>query len=123
MATYVLLLTLTPEGQERMLEDSDLVLTAGNEVAGDGVQILGLYGVLGAYDFVGIVGAPDNDAVARFSIRWGAKARVHVTTLPAIPISRFEGGMPHERLRDTVGASFDPSTPPPDEWEMPKLPT
>lgn len=123
MATYVLLLTLTPEGQEMMVEDGDLVLRAGNEVTIEGVHILGLYGVLGAYDFVGIVAAPDNDAVARFSIRWGAKARVHVTTLPAIPISRFEGGMPHESLRDVVGAAFDPSTPPPDEWEMPKLPT
>ncbi len=53
------------------------------------VQVLGLYGVLGGYDFVCIVDAPSNEAVARFSMELGARAGVHVTTLPAIPIARM----------------------------------
>ena len=124
MAAYILLLTLTPEGQEKMLQDSDLVLSTGNVLAGHGVQILGLYGVLGAYDFVGIVEAPDNEAVARFSVRWGAKAGVHVTTLPAIPISRFEESVPDESKPVVAAAAvpWDPTEFPPDEWDLPKLP-
>jgi len=56
-----------------------------------GVTVLGLYGVLGQFDFVDIVEAPDNEAVARFSLEMGVRAGVHITTLPAIPISRLEG--------------------------------
>ena len=45
---------------------------------------------LGEYDFVNIVEAPDNNAVARFSLELGVMAGAHITTLPATPISRLE---------------------------------
>lgn len=84
MATYILLLTMTPEGRERMLDDPESLLRAQSDVSIPGVQLMGLYGVLGDYDFVSLVDAPDNDAVARFSLELGVKAGAHVTTLPAI---------------------------------------
>ena len=52
--------------------------------------VLGLYAVLGQYDFVNIVDAPDNATVARFSLEIGVAAGAYLTTLPAIPISRLE---------------------------------
>ena len=91
MATYILLLTMTSEGRERMLDDPESLLRAQSDVSIPGVQLMGLYGVLGDYDFVSLVDAPDNDAVARFSLELGVKAGAHVTTLPAIPITRFAG--------------------------------
>jgi uncharacterized protein with GYD domain len=90
MSTYVLLLTLTPEGQRLALDRPEHLLQAEAEATVPGVQALGLYAVLGDYDFVTIVDAESNEAVARFSIELGVKAGVHVTTLPAIPISRLE---------------------------------
>ena len=92
MAHYILLMTLTREGQEAVLRDPDFVVNAASETHVQDVQGLGLYGVLGPYDFVSIVEAPDNDAAARYSIRFGVRAGAHITTLPAVPISLL-----HER--------------------------
>ena len=90
MAMYVLLMTLTPEGRERAAGDPHRVAEAENRVHVAGVDLLGLYGVLGEYDFVGIVEADDNETVARFSLELGVEAGVHVQTMPAIPITRLE---------------------------------
>ena len=49
-----------------------------------------MYGVIGAYDFVSIVEAPDNDAAARFSLEFRVRAGVQVETLPAAPIGEFK---------------------------------
>ena len=90
MAHYILLMTLTPEGREKALADPESIVRAGQETSVSGVQGLGLYGVLGPYDFVGIVEAPDNDAAARYSMQLGVKAMVHITTLPAVPVSLLQ---------------------------------
>ena len=105
MATYILLLTLTPEGREKILGDSQNVLRAVSSIRIPSLQNLGLYAVLGEYDFVCIVEAPDNDAVARCSLELGVRAGAHITTLPAIPISRLEGAAPDDPLESAyIGA-------------------
>ena len=73
-----------------MLQEPDAILRAQQSIRVPGTVVLGLYAVLGEYDFVNIVDAPDNNAVARFSLELGVMAGVHITTLPAIPISRLE---------------------------------
>ncbi len=90
MTTYVQLLSLTSEGRERMLKDPEMVLRVQHEVKVPGVQVLGLYGVLGQCDFVNLVEAPDDATVARFSLELGVRAGVTIVTMPAIPIGRFE---------------------------------
>ncbi len=119
MATYILLLTLDSEGREKMLADPESLLRAESEISIPGVQLLGLYGVLGDYDFVTLVEAPDNDAVARFSLELGVKAGSHVTTLPAIPITRFAERAPREPQAAATGVARDvpPGRPPPDDDE------
>jgi uncharacterized protein with GYD domain len=89
MPTYIQLLTLNQEGRRKVLDDPSSVLRAQAEIAVPGIQVLGLYGVLGNYDFVNIVEADDNDAIARFSLELGVSAGAHVTTLPAIPVGRL----------------------------------
>ena len=90
MASYILLLTLTPDGRDKMLADPDTFMTAMQDIDITGTTVLGSYAVLGAYDFVTILRAPDNDAAARFSMEIGVRAGVLVNTLPAIPIGRLE---------------------------------
>ena len=93
MSNYILLLTLTSTGRERMLVEPGSLLEAEEGVSVPGVEMLGLYGVLGEYDFISIVDAPDNETMARFSLELGVRAGAHVQTLPAIPIARFEAGL------------------------------
>ena len=90
MAHYVQLMTLTPDGRERMAADPHHMLDVRSTVAMEGVETLGLYAVLGQYDFVGLVQAPDNDVAARYSLALGAQAGAHIVTLPAVPVIAFE---------------------------------
>ena len=90
MPNYILLLTLTPEGRDKMLNEPGTVHAAEDSITVPSTYVLGQYGVLGEYDFVYIVEAPDNEAVARFSLELGVKAGVHVTTMPAIPLARLQ---------------------------------
>ena len=90
MATYVLLMTLTPEGQKDALQDPEYLIRVGDAIDVPGVQALGIYAVLGEYDFVTIVEAEDNDRMARFSLELGVGIKAHITTLPAVPISHLD---------------------------------
>ena len=90
MPSYILMLTLTPDGRRKMLEDPESLLRTASAIETPNTQVLGLYAVLGDYDFVGIVEAMDNEDIAKFSLELGVKAGVHVATLPAIPIARLQ---------------------------------
>ena len=92
MATYILLLTLTPEGRQMMLDDPESLMRAEEAIVAPGLEVLGLYGVLGEYDFVSVVEASDNESAAAFSLELGVRAGAHIATLPAIPIARFDSG-------------------------------
>ena len=86
MAHYILLMTLSPVGRARMLEDPNHIVQVQEAIHVSQVTGLGMYAVLGAYDFVSIVEAPDNDAAARYSLKLGVEVGAHVETLPAVPI-------------------------------------
>jgi uncharacterized protein with GYD domain len=55
------------------------------------VKVVQQFAVLGPYDFVNIVEAPDNDTIARVSLELGARGSVRIVTLTAIPIDSFIG--------------------------------
>ena len=86
MSMYFLLGTLTSTGQKMVHENHNLVVEATREAAVEGAEVLGQYAVLGRYDFVMLVEANDNDAVARLSLEIGIRAGLHIETLPAIAI-------------------------------------
>ena len=90
MAIYIQLITLTAEGRVKALEHPESILDAQREVSSNGIRVLGQYAVLGQYDYVGFVEAPDNEAIARFSLELGVRAGLHITTMPAIPMGRLD---------------------------------
>ena len=51
-----------------------------------GVKILTQYALLGQYDFVNILEAPSNEAVAKLAIRLSAKGTTQTLTLTAITL-------------------------------------
>ncbi|HUP20198.1 MAG TPA: GYD domain-containing protein, partial [Gemmatimonadota bacterium] len=58
-----------------------------------GVKVREQYAVLGPYDFVNVVDAPDTATIARVSIELGARGSVQITTLAAIPLDEFVGAL------------------------------
>ena len=47
--------------------------------------------MLGPYDFVTIIGAPDNATISRVSVELGARGGVAGMTMAAIPLDEFIG--------------------------------
>jgi len=54
-----------------------------------GVKILCQYALMGGYDFVNILEAPDNLTVARVAVNLGARGTLQTMTLAAISIDDF----------------------------------
>ena len=86
MPLYFLLGTLSSAGQKLIHENHDLVGEATRNISVEGAEILGQYAVLGRYDYLMMVEAHDNDAVARLSLEMGVRTGLHMETLPAIAI-------------------------------------
>lgn len=92
MSLYFLLGSLTHDGQRMLHGNPNLIVDRARELKVSGAEILGQYAVLGRYDFVIMVEANDNDAVARLSLELGMRTGLHLETLPAIPIGFMGGG-------------------------------
>jgi len=89
MATYIMLSTLTDEGAKTIKERPGRIKEVNQEIEALGVKVVAQYAVLGLYDFVNIVEAPDNETVARVSIELGSRGSIKIQTLAAIPIDEF----------------------------------
>ncbi|MDE0822682.1 MAG: GYD domain-containing protein [Dehalococcoidia bacterium] len=86
MSLYFLLGSLTHDGQRMLHSDPNLIVNRTRDMNIPGAEILNQYAVLGRYDFVMLVEADDNDAVARLSLELGMHTGLHLETLPAIPV-------------------------------------
>lgn len=89
MALYVLLSTLTDDGRKTVRSKPERIKEVNKEIEGMGAKVLGQYAVLGPYDFVNIVEAPDNETMAKISVALGARGTIQIMTLPAMPIEQF----------------------------------
>jgi len=89
MPTYILLSTLTPEGRKTIKERPERIKEVNKEIEAFGVKVLHQYAVLGPYDFVNVVEAPDNQAVVRVSVELGSRGTVKIMSMPAIQIDDF----------------------------------
>lgn len=89
MPIYVMLSSLTDDGMETLHEHPERIKEVNAEVERLGVKVLHQWAVLGPYDFVNIVEAPDNETIARVSVELGARGTVKLMTMPAIPIDDF----------------------------------
>lgn len=107
MPIYIQLLTLTPEGKQRVLQDPESITHVHEDIRVPEVQVLGQYAVLGQYDYVNIVQARDNESMALFSLYLGVKVGAHIATMPTIPISRFEDLEEKDRPTLETGATVN----------------
>jgi uncharacterized protein with GYD domain len=84
MPTYVMLSTLTPKGRTTMHSNPDRLKVVNHEVEQFGCRILAQYALLGRYDFLTIIQAPDNETVAHLAVDLGSRGTLNMETLPAI---------------------------------------
>jgi uncharacterized protein with GYD domain len=86
MPIYLMLTTLTDEGRKVIQDDPESLKDINKEVEHLGVKILDQYALLGQYDFVSILEAPSNEAVAKLAIRLSSKGTMQTLTLAAITL-------------------------------------
>ena len=86
MAHYVILSTLTDDGRRTIKEHPERILEVNKELEKMGITVKDQYAVLGPYDFVNIVEAPNNEAVLKMSVELGSRGSVQLLTLAAMPV-------------------------------------
>ena len=89
MATYIMLSTLTDEGRKTLKERPERLQEVNREIEAMGARVMQQYAVLGTYDFVNILEAPDNETIARISVELGARGTVSLTTRRPLPVEAF----------------------------------
>jgi uncharacterized protein with GYD domain len=89
MPYYIILSSLTDEGRRTIKQKPERILEVNKEVEAMGVKIQKQYALLGAYDFINFVEAPNNETVMKMSVEIGSRGSVHLMTLPALPVEEF----------------------------------
>ena len=89
MPHYIILSNLTDEGRRTIKQKPERIMEVNKEIEAMGVKIHKQYALLGSYDFINIVEAPNNETVMKMSVEIGARGSVHLMTLPALPVDEF----------------------------------
>ena len=89
MAVYIALSNLTDEGRKTIKQKPARIKEVNREIEAMGIRVLGQYAVLGSYDFVTLLDAPNNEAVMKMSVELGSRGTVQLMTLPAISVDEF----------------------------------
>lgn len=89
MPTYILVSKLTPEGRRTILEKPERIKEVNKEIEAFGVKVLQQYSLLGPYDFINILEAPNNDIINKVSIILGSRGTIEITSMPAMQIDDF----------------------------------
>jgi uncharacterized protein with GYD domain len=87
--TYILLSTLTPEGVQTVKANPQRIKEVNREIEQMGAKVVAQWAVLGQYDFVNVIEAPDDKTMARVSLELGSRGTAHYQSMAAIPIDEF----------------------------------
>jgi len=87
--TFVLLSTLSPEGVQTIKNNPQRIREVNKEIEQLGAEVKAQWAVLGRYDFVNIVEAPDEGTMARVSLELGSRGTARYESLVAIPVDDF----------------------------------
>ena len=86
MPYYVMLTKLTDIGRKTIMRNPGRIWEVNQEVEDMGAKIISQYALLGEYDFVNILEAPNNTVIARVASALGSRGTMMPLTLAAITI-------------------------------------
>jgi uncharacterized protein with GYD domain len=81
-----MLSTLGPDGSARLREDPGRLHEVTAEVEAMGVRVLEQFALLGQWDFLNIIDAPDVTTMARVATSLAARGTLKTMTLPIVEI-------------------------------------
>ena len=89
MPKFMMLSTLGPDGSARLLEDPERLREVTAEVEAMGVKVLEQFALLGEWDFLNIIEAPDVTTMARVATSLAARGTLKTRTQPIIEIDEL----------------------------------
>ena len=84
-----MLSTLGPDGWATVREHPERIREVTQEVESMGLTVLAQYGLMGQYDFLTVIDAPDEGTMARAAITLAARGTMRTTTCKAIPVEEL----------------------------------
>ena len=90
---FMMLSTLGPDGSSRMRENPSRLHEVNDDVEAMGVKVLAQYAVLGQWDFVNILEAPDEVTMARVATALAARGTLKTLTMPIIDVETYINAM------------------------------
>ena len=84
-----MLSTLGPDGWETVRQNPDRISAVRDEVEALGLKVHAQYALMGQYDFLSVIEADDEKAMAKAAIMLAARGTMRTTTLPAIPVEEL----------------------------------
>ena len=91
MPTYISLMKLTDQGIKDIKNAPQRTAEALERLEAMGGKLIGLYTVMGEYDYVGIAEAPSDEVAMTFSLGLGSAGNVRTTTLKAFTMEQVAG--------------------------------
>ena len=73
MPTYVMLTTVGPDGWARIREQPERINEVTSEVEAMGLTVVAQYALLGQWDFLNVIEAPDEATMARAAVALAAR--------------------------------------------------
>ena len=81
-----MLSTLGPGGWATLRENPDRLHEVTREVESMGLTVVAQYALMGQWDFLNIIEAPDEAAMARAAVMLASRGTMRTTTMQALPI-------------------------------------
>lgn len=85
MRTFLLLSTLSPQGMQTLAATPERLLEVNREIERLGGRVVRQWALLGPYDFLSVVEAPDEMTIARMSVELSARGSASFEVMTAIP--------------------------------------
>ena len=95
-----MLSSLGPDGFARLRENPERLREVNVEVEAMGVEVIEQYALLGPYDFLNILDAPDEATVAKVVTNLAARGTLKSVTLTAIPVDDLIAGLQRDQTPD-----------------------
>ena len=89
MPTYAMLSTLGPGGWATLRDNPERLHEVTREVESMGLKVVAQYALFGQWDFLNIIEAPDEGAMAMAAVTLAARGTMRSTTLQALPIAEL----------------------------------
>ena len=84
MRTFLLLSTLSPQGLQTLATTPERLLEVNREIERLGGRVVKQWALLGAYDFLSVVEAPDATVISRITIELASRGSASFETLTAL---------------------------------------